>query len=260
MTPVYRAGLGEPGPARPDLPDRLDDVPVAHTLCPPMAPPVYEVGDRRPLASRQKPAAQSLARRLAQLQVSPNTISVGGLLFGILAGVLLFATPSTSSLPRRLAFLLAAGAVQLRLLCNLLDGMVAVEGGAASRVGELFNEIPDRISDAATLIGAGYAVGGNPTLGYVAACVALFVAYVRAMGKVAGAKQEFCGPMAKQHRMFVVTLGCVYCGLAPAGWQPLWGSAGVGVMVIVLSIIIVGGVVTAIRRLARITRVLKGPA
>jgi phosphatidylglycerophosphate synthase len=52
--------------------------------------------------------------------------------------------------------------------------MVAIEAGTASPVGELYNEVPDRVSDTATLIGAGYAVGGHPTLGYVAACLALF--------------------------------------------------------------------------------------
>ena len=62
-------------------------------------------------------------------------------------------------------------------------------------------------------------------LGLGAACAAVFVAYVRAMGKAAGGgavKQEFCGPMAKQQRMFIVTVTALYCGLAPAAWQPSW--------------------------------------
>ena len=29
-----------------------------------------------------------------------------------------------------------------RLLCNLLDGMVAVEGGKRSKSGELYNDVP----------------------------------------------------------------------------------------------------------------------
>jgi len=68
----------------------------------------------------------------------------------------------------------------------------------------LYNEIPDRVSDAAICIGAGYGSGSLPELGYVAAVVALFVAYVRAQGAVAGAPQEFCGPMAKPQRMFTL--------------------------------------------------------
>jgi phosphatidylglycerophosphate synthase len=140
----------------------------------------------------------------------------------------------------------------------MLDGMVAIASGRASAVGELFNEVPDRISDTATLVGLGYAVGGNVTLGFTAACVALFTAYARAMGKVAGARQEFCGPMAKQQRMLVATLVALYCGLTPESWQPRWdvspSSAGLPTAALVL--IIVGGLATAVRRLARIARTL----
>jgi phosphatidylglycerophosphate synthase len=164
--------------------------------------------------------------------------------------------------------------------------MVALESGKASPVGELYNEVPDRVSDAAICIGAGYAVSGLPELGYLAACVALFVAYVRAEGKVAGAPQDFCGPMAKQQRMFVLTVVALYYALAPLAWQPAFVGTRrvpwiglippwplqvlsreqlttgqilqpVGLVAVGLAVIIVGGVITAIRRLLRIARVLR---
>ena len=100
-------------------------------------------------------------------------------------------------------------------------------------------------------------------LGFTAACVALFTAYVRAMGKVAGAGQEFCGPMAKPQRMFVATVVALYCGLTPESWQPCWELSPfpVGLPAAASLLIIVGGVVTAIRRLGRIARTLtKGPS
>jgi phosphatidylglycerophosphate synthase len=116
----------------------------------------------------------------------------------------------------------------------------------------LYNEVPDRVSDTAALVGAGYAAGGDVTLGYVAACVALFTAYVRAAGKAAGAPQDFCGPMAKQHRMAVLAGVAVFCGLAPASWQPAWGGPpGWGLAAAGLLVIAAGGLVTAARRLAR---------
>lgn len=156
------------------------------------------------------------------------------------------------------AFLSAAVCIQLRLLANMFDGMVAEEQGSASPVGSLYNEVPDRVSDAATLIGAGYAVGGEPVLGYLAACVALFIAYVRAQGRVSGAPQEFCGPMAKPQRMFVVTMAALYAGLAPAGWQPaLTPTPHAGATGVALLIVIVGGVATAVRRLSRIASNLR---
>jgi phosphatidylglycerophosphate synthase len=210
--------------------------------------------DRRPIAARNLKVFQALASWLARRGASPNGISVAGMLCGIAAGGALAATAYLEGLEQRLAFLAAAVLIQLRLLANMLDGMVAIEAGRASPLGELYNEVPDRVSDAATLIGAGYAPGGDVALGYGAACVALFTAYVRAMGKAAGAPQEFCGPMAKQQRMALITVLAVYCGLAPAAWQLAWGLLAAG-----LAVIIVGSLVTAGRRLLRIAAHLRKP-
>src|SRR6202008_2494480 len=99
---------------------------------------------------------------------------------------------------------------QLRLTGNRLDGLVALPSWRASKLGELYNEIPDRVSDAAVFIGAGFAWGGNVTLGYAATILALFTAYVRAAGKLAGAPTEFCGPMSNQRRIALTTLICLY--------------------------------------------------
>jgi phosphatidylglycerophosphate synthase len=181
--------------------------------------------------------------------------------FGLAAGAFLAAT-AFEPLPGRAFWIAGAACVQCRLLANLLDGMVALERGVASPVGELYNEVPDRVSDPATLIGLGLASGGDALLGFGAAGAALFVAYVRAIGKVAGGsavKQEFCGPMAKQHRMFIVTLTALYCGLAPAAWQPEWpeGRESYGLPAVALAIIIAGCMVTAPRRLLRIAAALR---
>ncbi len=215
----------------------------------------YQSTDRRPIAARRWRIWQELTRWLAQHHVSPNGISIAGMVCGTLAGIVFALTPYFSE---GVSLLWVSGAVliQLRLLANLLDGMVAIESGQASAIGELFNEVPDRLSDTAILIGVGYSVGCNPLLGYAAACAALFTAYIRTMGKAGGASQHYCGPMAKQQRMALLILLALYCGLAPARWQPTWGE-GYGLPSIVLSVIIVGCVLTSIRRLGRIASDLK---
>ena len=53
----------------------------------------------------------------------------------------------------------------------------------------------------------------DPLLGFIATIFAVFLAYLRAQGKVAGAHQEFCGPMAKQQRMAAVTIASVVCAI-----------------------------------------------
>src|SRR6266436_5351832 len=128
----------------------------------------------------------------------------------------------------------------------------------ASKVGELYNEVPDRVSDAAVFIGAGYAWGGSVALGYIATILAIFTAYVRAAGKIAGAPNEFCGPMAKQHRMLVITVICLYSAVVPRPWQILhFDNIEIGVMALALSVIIVGCCITIVRRLNRIAHALR---
>ena len=107
---------------------------------------------------------------------------------------------------------LAVAGIQGRLLCNMLDGMVAIEGGRQTKSGEIFNDLPDRVADAVIFVCAGYAAREHPfgvELGYIAAILAVFTAYVRMLGGASGLKQSFIGPMAKQHRMFTLTLACV---------------------------------------------------
>jgi phosphatidylglycerophosphate synthase len=211
--------------------------------------PDYEVGDRRPLASRDLAISKRIARWLASSGATPNVISVVGMFSGIAAGALLAATPNARA-GAWLCWIGAAACVQLRLLANLFDGMVALATRKASPVGELFNEVPDRISDAATLLGLGYAAGSNPLLGWLATCLAIFTAYLRAMGKVAGAHQEFCGPMAKPQRMATVTLVSVVCAVLPMAVS--WRLAAWA-----LALIAAGTVITAIRRLNKISAALR---
>lgn len=228
--------------------------------------------ERRPIASREAKGSQFVAHWLVQRGASPNAISGAGMVCGLLAGAALATTASlhaTSPLMERLAWFVAALGVQGRLLANMFDGMVAIETKQTSPAGELWNEVPDRVSDAAILIGAGYATGGHVILGYAAAGVAIFTAYVRAMGKVAGAHQEFCGPMAKQHRMFVITLVALFGAIAPAAWQPqgmTFGAQSLGAQplggapALGLWLIVAGGLWTALRRLGRIAATLKRSA
>jgi phosphatidylglycerophosphate synthase len=142
----------------------------------------------------------------------------------------------------------------------MLDGMVALASQKASRLGELYNELPDRVSDVAIIVGAGYAVNGLPTLGWLAACMALLVAYIRAVGKAAGASNLFIGPMAKPHRMFVLTLVALVMAATPRSWQLVWGQPHAGWPAAGLALIIVGSLITIFRRLGLIVRHLRGPA
>jgi len=142
---------------------------------------------------------------------------------------------------------IAAGGIQLRLLCNMIDGMVAIEGGRQTKSGELFNELPDRISDAMIFIGAAYSVpsfSGTLELGWLVAVLSVVTAYVRALGVTMGAGQQFLGPMAKPHRMAALTATCLLGAIAP-----LYLST---IMPVALGIIALGCLVTCHRRCRQI--------
>lgn len=218
-----------------------------------------ETSGRRPLKTRDWPFFKNLAAWLARSGATPNAISFMSIVFGCGAGALLAATAHVEGWALRGCWLGAAACVQLRLIANLLDGMVAVEGRKGGPVGDLWNEAPDRVSDAAIFVGAGFAAGSCSCLGFLAAIVALFVAYVRALGASVGVGQVFLGPQAKQQRMAVTTLACVLSAVFPCR---IWNATShpITIIKVALAIIILGGVITAWRRLARIATLLREKA
>ncbi len=167
--------------------------------------------NRRPLETRKAAWAKALARALAASAVTPNQISVLSIGFALLGAGLLAGWPTPAG------FVLAAACVQLRLLCNLLDGMVAIEGGKQSPVGVLYNEFPDRIADSLFLIALGHAAG-HDWLGWLMALLAALTAYIRVTGGSLGLAQDFRGPQAKPHRMAVMTFALLI-GAAELHWR-----------------------------------------
>jgi phosphatidylglycerophosphate synthase len=221
---------------------------------------------RRPLKTRDWPFFKNLAAWLARRGATPNGISFASIVFGCAAGAALCATDfyfPQGDWTERACWLGAAVCIQLRLIANLLDGMVAVEGRKGGPTGDLWNEAPDRVSDAAILIGAGYAAGSYPLCGFLAALIAVFVAYIRALGASVGVGQVFLGPMAKPQRMALMTVATVVTGLWPSnadGSGLRWFSGIPTPIRLALLVIIVGGFITAWRRMARIAALLREKA
>ena len=205
--------------------------------------------NRRPLAVRSSLLAQKAASKLNRKGITPNQISLMSIVFalcGLICGLFNQYTPSG------LWSLLLAFAIQLRLICNLLDGMVAIEGGQQTPAGELFNDVPDRIADPLLILGAGLMAQSDISL-HLAWCVAILAvltAYVRVMGVSLGCPQDFRGPMAKQHRMALLTLACVLLFVHQSivelhHWMGFAMDAALWIM-------LVGCVITLWRRLKRI--------
>lgn len=208
---------------------------------------------RRPLATRAAGWARALAAALARRRVPPNLISVSSVFFALVGSAAMFSvlrieSPGVASA----AFVLAAFGIQFRLLANMLDGMVAVEGGLGGPLGDVYNEFPDRLADVALILPAGYLAAAaswpcGVELGWLACCLALLTAYVRAMGASINGQHAFQGPMAKPHRMFVLTCACL---AAAVGAHT---ETNAQIMYVVLVLMNAGMLVTIIRRLRAIS-------
>ena len=211
---------------------------------------------------------------MASRGVTPNQISIASVIFAFVAASAFFVAALASSITlASLAWLVAAAAIQGRLVCNLIDGMVAVEGGQQTRSGELFNDVPDRIADPIVLVSLGYAasimLGSfeatsgeaasrlDPSvivaIGWAAGLLAVMTAYVRVLGISIGTPADFGGPMAKQHRMAIVTAASVVAAVG------LWWNRSLMAWVptIALTIIVLGCIMTIAGRLIRAYRVLE---
>ena len=166
--------------------------------------------NRRPIGQRSRFYAVYLTRVLAKSGVTPNFISFTSVIFAALAGACFYTSGISGGGDRVMLLIGAALFCQLRLLANMLDGMVAVEAGKGGPDGPIWNELPDRFADIFILVGAGYGVAAtgmfDATLGWAAAVAAVMTAYVREVCKAAGAPADYSGPMAKPHRMFWMTV------------------------------------------------------
>lgn len=83
----------------------------------------------------------AIARVLNFLRVTPNIVTT----VGLLASVLIYFTSYTSQLIALVLF---------SLICDGVDGSLAIYGDRASKFGELYDSIADRISEALWLMGA----------------------------------------------------------------------------------------------------------
>jgi phosphatidylglycerophosphate synthase len=193
---------------------------------------------------------RSLAKAIAARGIDPNTISLLSMIFALCGAICLAIATTRPPSGTIVLLLVAAVSCQLRLLCNLIDGMVAVEGGLGRADGVFWNEVPDRVSDFLLLFATGIAAG-VPSLGALAAAGAILTAYVREFGRAEGLTPDFRGPMAKPQRMALLTAGLV---IAATG--VLFDAADL-VLQTVLWVILIGTIWTSVRRATGIVRQLR---
>jgi CDP-diacylglycerol--glycerol-3-phosphate 3-phosphatidyltransferase len=171
---------------------------------------------------------EPLARALSAGRVSPNTLTLIGLLPAIAAG-----------------FVFAKGMVRLggvligiSGLFDLLDGLVARVGNKQTDFGALLDSTLDRFAEIAIFIGLAILFRETPTLYGVILALggSLMVSYVRARAEGLGSRCD-SGMLQRPERLIIILLGALL-GLGFLKWA-IW-------------IIALLANVTAIERLIRV--------
>ncbi|MFD4629751.1 CDP-alcohol phosphatidyltransferase family protein [Streptomyces sp. NPDC058284] len=168
---------------------------------------------------------------LARREVSPDTLTLAGVVCAAGAAVALAGLPFGASAPV-VAVLLAA-----RLAFANLDGALARDTGRTTRRGALLNELGDRAADLAVL--AGFLALAPLWLVATAGLAATLPSWVSLAGAAAGAGRLNGGPVGKTERCALVVVA------AASGW-----------VTPVLAVIAAGSALTAGLRLARLWREL----
>jgi phosphatidylglycerophosphate synthase len=164
--------------------------------------PNYEPTSRRRTAAIFRRTADAATRFCVRQKIHPDAISYLSVLAALAAASCFWNSGRTR-------WLLIIGPLfcYLRLWLNMLDGMVAVAAGKASRRGEILNDLPDRVSDIIIFVGVAHSGLMNALIGYWAAIFAVLTAYVGLFGQALGVQREFGGIMSKPWRMVAIHIG-----------------------------------------------------
>lgn len=178
--------------------------------------------------------------------IDPDAISYLSIVAALIAAICFW-----KSGERRWLLIVAPLFCYLRLWFNMLDGLVAIAAGKASRRGEILNDLPDRISDIVIFVGVAHCGLMNPLIGYWAAIFAVLTSYVGLFGQALGVQRQFSGIMSKPWRMVALHVGAwLTFFLAPR-------SATFTVLNWTCLVIIAGCIETIVVRLKRISAALQ---
>jgi len=186
---------------------------------------------------RLKPASARLVRPLEDLlvatRVSPNAISAAAVVLAAAGGTCLALADRWPPLLLLVPFLAAA-----RLVANILDGSVARRTGAARPIGELWNELGDRVADVLFIGGLCFNAAVDPRLALGAVIAALLASIAGITVRAAGGRRLYVGVMAKPARMIVLAIAAPVAFVASDG--RILAAASV--------VILVGSLVTLVQR------------
>jgi CDP-diacylglycerol--glycerol-3-phosphate 3-phosphatidyltransferase len=187
-------------------------------------------------------ALSPTARLLIRAGFSADTLTALGLVFAAVAGLGVWLGRDANAW----LLLVPVGAL-LRTAANALDGMIATTTRTTRPLGDVFNEVADRIGDVAVLFPLVLVPEVSDSLVAGTLAASLVTSYLGIAVKAAGGPRVYTGIMGKPDRMFVVgaaaIIGLVLDDPGTAFTWALW-------------IILTGALITFWRRVSEARRQL----
>ena len=159
-----------------------------------------------------KGVAEPLGRTIARTGITPNTITVAGLVGAIGAAVLV----------ARGQFLAGGIVMLVAAALDLFDGMVARASGQVTLFGGIFDSLFDRLSEAAVLGGLLFRLVSQGKreevmLTFAAVVGSILVSYLRARAEAAGLQLRE-GLFTRPERVIVLGVGLIFSIVRVALW------------------------------------------
>ncbi|WP_211227713.1 CDP-alcohol phosphatidyltransferase family protein [Shimazuella kribbensis] len=178
-----------------------------------------------------KPKFQNLLRplvkKLANIGVTANQVTVFAMLLSIATGFVVYAFSTNHPL----IFIIVPIVLFVRMALNAIDGMLAREHHMKSNLGNFLNELGDVISDTALYLPFLSLTGISAPLLLTVIFLSILSEMTGIMGVVIGATRRYDGPMGKSDRAFVFGVLAILftCGISAGMW-----TSSVFVLIIIL--------------------------
>ncbi|MEM2389111.1 MAG: CDP-alcohol phosphatidyltransferase family protein [Ignisphaera sp.] len=134
-----------------------------------------------------------IARICLRLNISPNLITLSGLILSI------FAIPCAVFKNYILLFLV----IVLASFMDIVDGATARLGGRTTAFGGILDSVCDRIEEFSFLISL-YFMGMSAPLVLIAITISYTISYLRALGEIRGIKMEGIGLLERGERLILI--------------------------------------------------------
>lgn len=154
-----------------------------------------------------------IARRL--LFINPDIISYTATLLAVLT---MFCYLFALKYP--VLLIVSIALTFLRMTCNTIDGVIAIERGNLRLKGEVVNALPDRYSDIFALAGVALSPLCSPVWGIIGLSSTFLVSYAGMLGKAIGVQWQHHGPLDKVCRLILLMIFSLFQYFAIVNGHP----------------------------------------